>query len=123
MTRREFVAGLVLLLGSTGVGAAQRGRKPTTHKVVMEGMVFKPASLTIKAGDSVVWVNADIVEHTATALDNSWDSKMVSPEKSWIHTFKSAASYDYVCKYHPTMKGTVKVVATTTSRGGRSPRG
>ena len=110
MTRREFVAGLALLFGSVSVGATTHGRrKPTTHKVIMEGMVFKPASLTINAGDSVLWVNDDIVEHTATAADNSWDSKLVAPEKSWKHTFKAKKSHQYVCKYHPTMKGTLVV--------------
>ena len=109
MTRREFVAGLALLLGSAGAGAAQGRGKPRTHKVVMEGMLFKPAVLTINAGDSVLWLNSDIVEHTATAADNSWDSKLVAPQKSWKHIFKTKKSFDYVCKYHPTMKGTLVV--------------
>jgi len=109
VTRRAFVAGLALLFGSAGLGAAQRGRRPRTHTIAMDGMVFKPASLTIDAGDSVTWVNNDIVEHTATAADTSWDSKMVAPAESWKHTFKTKRSYEYVCKYHPTMKGTLIV--------------
>ena len=108
MTRREFVAGLALLLGSASAGFAQQRRKPTTHTVIMEGMVFKPAALTINAGDSVLWMNNDIVEHTATA-EGKFDSKLVAPAKSWKHMFKTKGSYDYVCKYHPTMKGTLAV--------------
>jgi plastocyanin len=108
VTRREFVAGLVLLLGSASVGAAQRS-KPKAHKVMIDGMVFKPSSLTINAGDSVTWVNNDIVEHTATASSNAWDSKMIAPSKSWKHTFTTKGSFDYACKYHPTMKGTLVV--------------
>ena|SRR5829696_3908377 len=110
MTRRKFVVGLVLLLGSTTAGAAQRGRTPTTHTVTLEGMVFKPAALTIRAGDTVVWVNKDIVEHTATAsAANGFDSKMIGPGKSWKRAFTSKSSFDYVCTYHPTMKGTLVV--------------
>lgn len=110
MTRREFVAGLVLLLGGTTVGAAQRGRKPATHTVTMEGMVFKPAALTIRAGDTVVWANKDIVEHTATAsAAKGFDSGMIAPGKSWKHTFAAKGSFDYVCKYHPTMKGSLAI--------------
>lgn len=110
MTRRHFVAGLVLLLGSTRLGAAGQGRRrPKTHTVIMEGMVFRPASLTVNAGDSVRWVNRDIVEHTATAADSSWDSKMVAPDKAWTHTFKTKKAFDYLCKYHPTMKGELVV--------------
>ena len=107
MTRREFVTGLVLLLGSASAGAAQRKTKPAAHTVTMEGMVFKPASLTINAGDTVTWVNKDIVEHTATA--SGFDSKLIAPGKSWKRTFKAKATHDYVCKYHPTMKGTLVV--------------
>ena len=109
MTRREFLAGVALLLGSVRAGGAAPFRAPKTHKVVMEGMVFKPAALTISPGDSVVWINQDIVEHTATAADNSWDSKLVAPEKSWKHTFKARKAFPYACKYHPTMKGMVTV--------------
>ena len=109
MTRREFGVGLVLLLGGTTVGAAQRGRKPSTHTVTMEGMVFTPAALTIRTGDTVVWANKDIVEHTATASNNGFDSKMIAPGKSWKQTFKAKGSFDYVCKYHPTMKATLVV--------------
>ena len=107
MTRREFVSGLVLLLASASAGAAQRKSKPVSHTVTMEGMVFTPASLTINAGDTVIWVNNDIVEHTATAT--GFDSKLIAPGKSWKQTFKSKARHDYVCKYHPTMKGTLVV--------------
>ena len=108
MTRREFVAGLALLLGSASAGFAQQRRKPTTHKVIMEGMVFKPAALTINAGDSVLWINNDIVEHTATA-EGKFDSKQVAPAKSFKQLFKTRGSYNYLCKYHPTMKGTLVV--------------
>lgn len=108
MTRRQFVAGLVLLVCSTGAGAAQSRRKPATHTVTIEGMVFKPATLTIKPGDSVTWVNKDIVEHTATA-EGKFDSKLIAPSKSWKQVFKAKGSFDYTCKYHPTMKGTLLV--------------
>jgi plastocyanin len=108
MTRREFVAGLALLLGSASAGFAQQRRKPTTHTVTIEGMVFKPATLTIKPGDTVIWVNKDIVEHTATA-EGKFDSKMIHPAKSWKHVFNTKGSFDYICRYHPTMNATLAV--------------
>jgi plastocyanin len=108
MTRREFIAGLVLLVCSTGAGAAHSSRKPATHTITMEGMVFKPATLTIKPGDTVVWLNKDIVEHTATA-EGKFDSRLIAPNKSWKQTFKTKGSFDYICTYHPTMKGTLVV--------------
>ena len=105
---RAFAAGVALLLCSAAAGHAQAARKPATHTVTMEGMVFKPATLTIKSGETVVWVNKDIVEHTATA-DGKFDSKLISPGKSWKQVFKTKGSFDYTCKYHPPMKGTLVV--------------
>jgi plastocyanin len=122
VTRRAFLAGLVLLASSASAGATQKTtRKPRTHTVKIDGMIFTPASLTIDAGDTVTWVNNDIVAHTATAADGSFDSRMIAAGKSWKQTFTSKGDFAYVCKYHPTMKGTLKVRAA--SPGGRSRRG
>ena len=109
---RVFVAGVALLLCSAAAGPPSRfaasAGKPTTHTVTIEGMVFKPQKLTIAAGDTVVWVNKDVVEHTATA-EGKFDSKMISPSKSWKQVFKTKGSFDYTCKYHPPMTGTLIV--------------
>ena len=106
MTRRTLAA-LALLACSLSAGAVP---PPKTHTVKMEGMVFVPATLTIKPGDSVQWQNIDLVEHTATAsASGGFDSKMIAAGKSWKHTFKTKGSFAYVCKYHPTMKGSLVV--------------
>ena len=79
-----------------------------THEVKVEGMQFTPATLTVKRGDKVVWRNADLVPHTATAA-GKFDSRVVAPGKSWTWTAGKAGRYDYVCTLHPTMKGTLVV--------------
>nr|WP_238947866.1 cupredoxin family copper-binding protein [Caldimonas brevitalea] len=73
-----------------------------THTVTMEGMQFSPPSVTVKQGDKVVWVNKDVVPHTAT-VPKGFDSGSVAPGQSWATTPKRG-SYDYVCTLHPTMK-------------------
>ena len=108
MGRKRFVVALMPFACSISTGAAQKP-KAKTHTVKMEGMVFVPATLTINAGDAVKWINTDIVEHTATASGSAFDSKMLAAGASWKHTFKSKGSFDYVCKYHPTMKGKLVV--------------
>jgi len=64
--------GLLLLScsGSNPVPAAQ----PRTRTIAIDGMRFEPADLTIRAGDTIVWVNKDLFAHTATA-DGSFDSR------------------------------------------------
>ena len=108
MRRILFVIALSLLVCSA-VAAATKHRKPKTHTVVMEAMVFRPAALTVTSGDTIVWVNKDIVEHTATSAAAGFDSKMIRPGKSWKHTVRSKGSFAVLCSYHPVMTGTLQV--------------
>ena len=109
MRRTAFVIALSLLVCSM-LAAATKHRKPKTHTVVMEAMAFRPAALTISSGDTIVWVNKDLVEHTATsAIAGGFDSKMIRPGNSWKHTIRTSGTLPYVCTYHPTMKGTLQV--------------
>src|SRR2546423_277336 len=46
-------------------------------------MEFHPAVLTVAAGDTVVWVNRDIVPHTATATGGTkWDTGQLTHGQS-----------------------------------------
>ncbi len=108
MRRILFVIALSLLVCSA-VAAATKHRKPKTHTVVMEAMVFRPAVLTVSSGDTIVWVNKDIVEHTATSPAAGFDSKMIRPGKSWKHTVRSKGNFAVLCSYHSAMKGTLQV--------------
>jgi plastocyanin len=80
-----------------------------THTIAMEGVAFVPASLTVKRGDTVVWVNKDMFAHTATADDRSFDSKDIAARKTWKHVAGKSGTFAYVCTLHPTMKGTLIV--------------
>jgi plastocyanin len=73
-----FAASFVTLwiIGSEA-GTAPR---PTTHTVTIEGIQFRPQTLTVAAGDTIVWVNKDLVAHTATsATAGIFDSKLIAP--------------------------------------------
>lgn len=80
-----------------------------THTVVMEGVAFVPETLTIKPGDTVVWVNKDPFPHTATAQDRSFDSGEMGADKTWKVTVRKKGKVPYLCTLHPTMKGTLIV--------------
>jgi len=100
--------GLVSCGRSQEAAAAPPPPAPVVHTVTVEGMKFQPENLTVKPGDTVVWVNKDLFPHTATA-EGQFDSKNIDADKSW--EFKPAAKgeFAYVCTYHPTMKGTLRV--------------
>jgi plastocyanin len=103
------ICALGLMLGAVSVGAGDRSR-PTTHTVTIEGMKFEPEALTVAAGDTVIWVNKDLVAHTATSSDvGIFDSKLIAPDASWKLTVRKKGDFAYVCTYHPTMKATLHV--------------
>lgn len=96
------------------VWVLQAGVVPTaaaaaTHTVIMEGAAFVPETLTVKQGDTVIWVNKDFFPHTATAQDRSFDSGEMAPNKTWKYTVRQKGKIPYVCTLHPTMKGTLIV--------------
>jgi len=78
------------------------------HTVVMDGVKFEPAALTVSSGDTVVWINKDPFPHTATAR-GVFDSHEIAAGKSWKFTPGKAGVYEYVCTLHPGMKGTLTV--------------
>ena len=75
---------------------------------------YLPASVSINAGDTVVWSNDDTAAHTVTSgsptegPDGIFDSSLVMVGKTFEVTFDDTGSYDYFCMVHPWMKGTVQ---------------
>jgi plastocyanin len=79
------------------------------HTIVIDGFRYAPQALRVKSGDTVVWVNRDIVEHTATASNGAFDSKTVRPQRQWQWVATQRGQYAYICAFHPNMKGVVEV--------------
>ena len=73
------------------------------HTVIMEGMAFSPEVITVTAGDTIVWINKDLVPHTATSSVLGFDSKIVEASKSWRYRAERTGDFDYLCSFHPTM--------------------
>jgi plastocyanin len=83
------------------------GTTPRTHTVEIRGMEFHPAELSVAAGDTVVWINRDIVPHTATA--KGWGTDVLTQGQAGRIVARHAGTIDYVCNLHPTMHGTLLV--------------
>jgi plastocyanin len=109
MRTATFAATLFLVLCTIGF-ASSNATRPKTHTVTIEGMQFRPQTLTVASGDSIVWVNKDLVPHTATsATTGIFDSKLIAPDKSWKLTIRTKGTFSYLCTYHPAMKGSLRV--------------
>ena len=89
------------------LAAALGWTAPRTHTVEIRGMEFHPAELTVAPGDTIVWINRDIVPHTATAT--AWGTDVLSQGQSGSIVARRAGTIRYVCNLHPTMHGTLLV--------------
>ena len=68
---------------------------------------FAPAELEIAAGSTVVFVNLDLVPHTATG--EGFDTGNLKKGERAEITFSAAGEFSYFCKLHPHMKGRILV--------------
>lgn len=96
---------VVALLGFVGPRAAEAKAAHEVRTIKIEGMKFVPEQLEASVGDKIVWKNDDLVPHTATAEDKSFDSGAINQEKSWSYTVRKKGKIPYKCAFHPTMKG------------------
>ena len=78
-----------------------------TIEVTIEKLVFSPASVEAKTGDTIEWVNKDAFAHTAT-VKGGWEVT-IPPKSTGKMTLKAAGAIDYFCRFHPNMKGHLDV--------------
>jgi plastocyanin len=84
--------------------------KAQANTVAITNFAFKPALLRVKAGATVRWRNRDAAQHTATAFDRSFDSKLLGRNAAYARKFSRPGTYSYLCALHPQMTGKVVVV-------------
>jgi plastocyanin len=110
-TSLSIVLTALVAAGPTASPADTTAASPPAATVTIADFAFKPATVTIHAGQSVLWVNKDSDAHTATAADKSFDSGGLDTNEHWQHTFTKPGRYAYICALHPYMKGTIVVTA------------
>ena len=59
--------------------------------------------------DVIVWQNKDILRHTATARDASFDVDLLAGAEGKT-TLEEAGTFDFFYKFHPGMTGTLIVL-------------
>lgn len=111
---------LVAVMAATwsGAGADREATPPSSrqHIVQIRGFAFEPAELRTQPGDTVVWINRDVVPHTATAHDRRWDTGDIAAGGSALRVLGNNEAADYFCLYHPGMKGRLTVRRASGSR-------
>ncbi|SHG48846.1 Cupredoxin-like domain-containing protein [Fodinibius roseus] len=99
----SFLLCLVVLLC---VSCSSKQSNSETHTVEIKQMKFVPAKIEVTPGDSVKWINRDIVAHNvAEETNNLWQSTELQNGDTFTIEIKEKASY--LCTFHPVMKGKV----------------
>jgi len=93
-----------------------------TVTIEISDFAFQPATITVRVGDTVTWTNLDSAAHTATDTGSGalFDGEMATGE-SFSYTFTAVGTFHYICTFHPEMKGTVIVEATSAPGASQLP--
>ncbi|MGN6530492.1 MAG: plastocyanin/azurin family copper-binding protein [Ginsengibacter sp.] len=79
-----------------------------TDTVTIQQMQFIPASLTVQKGDTIIWINKDMVDHTVKEeKSKGFYSDTIHVGNIW--KMEATDNADYNCSIHPTMKGKIVI--------------
>lgn len=78
--------------------------------VTIQGFAFSPGSVEISAGDTVRWTNMDSATHIVKG-GTTFESGSLAKGNTYEFMFTEPGVYDYICSIHPSMKGTITVIA------------
>ena len=88
--------------------AASAEAAPRTHVVVMDKMKFVSVPASVRRGDVILWENRDMFRHSATAKSGAFNVDL-APGARGKTVVQKAGAVAFVCKYHPGMRGVLKV--------------
>jgi len=93
----------VLMLIGLNVGSAQAATVEVKLGTDAGMLAFEPSTVTIKAGDTVKFVNNKLAPHNAVFEGHdeySHSDLAFNPGESWEETFSDAGTYDFYCEPH-----------------------
>jgi plastocyanin len=76
--------------------------------VGIANFAFTPATVTVKAGETVTFENRDSTVHSI--VGGNFRSKPLDTDDKFSLTFDKPGEYSYFCGLHPYMKGKIVVV-------------
>jgi plastocyanin len=77
-------------------------------QITIDRLVYAPAEVGAKVGDTIEWVNKDILAHTATARNSDFDVT-IPPKKTVTSVLEKPGAVEYYCRFHPNMKAVLKI--------------
>lgn len=100
---------VLVLIGASVAPGQPKPAEPSTreqvYRVKVSGLGYHPPTLTVHVGDRITWLNDDLIVHTVTAADRSFDSGDLAGGQSWTWIARRRGTFVYACRYHPNMQG------------------
>ncbi len=96
------------IVGAAALAITASAARADTIQVKIDKLAFAPAQITAHAGDTIEWINADFIAHTATARNGAFDV-MIPPNAIKSTVVKGDGTVDYYCKFHPNMTGEISI--------------
>jgi plastocyanin len=88
-------------------GAADGAKK---NQIVIKDFHFTPATLTVKSGEKITWINRDEEPHTVVSVEKQFKkSAPLDTDEVFTITAGAPGKYTYFCSVHPKMTGTIVV--------------
>jgi plastocyanin len=128
---RAILAVVAIPLTALGVLLIVGAARAADVGANIQGFAFSPATINVKAGDTVTWTNKDTAGHTVTSDTGAFDKPVAAGGTATV-SFATAGTFAYHCNIHGGMSGTVVVAAAaasgtsappSTGSGLGSPRG
>ena len=96
---------------ATGVPATA-APAPGAPTVTVKNFEFGPQEIKVKVGTTVTWRNTAENPHSATAVDQSFNTRSIQPGASKSVTFNMPGTFPYYCTFHGIPDGKGGMVGT-----------
>ncbi len=98
---------VIMAMALVACSSSMEEKKSTSQLVEIRGMQFVPDVVNAAKGDTIIFINQDILVHDVTEDDKAWRSdSMVTGQSFQLIATKSEG---FFCSLHPTMKGQILV--------------
>lgn len=79
----------------------------SSQTISIKNSSFNPATLTIKKGSTVSWINEDSIQHSIKF--STIQSPILNQNQTYSTNFTETGTFDYTCGIHPNMTGKIIV--------------
>lgn len=99
---------VVAVSGASRLGWMASERLPMRREIRMRGNSFAPHEVRVAVGDTVEWLNGDIVRHNAVSPERFDSGDLKGGERfAWVPA--DTGVVEYRCTIHARMRGTIRV--------------